>query len=91
MEMRLCVSCITRAIADRRVVGTLHHPFTKGITMGGSLTPIGMGSLAFAPNSGSALVDFLGIGGVLINMLDVIGDGIAGDITASLGNNGAPA
>lgn len=53
--------------------------------MGGSLTPIGMGSLAFAPNTGSAVVDMLGIGGVLLNLLDVIGDGIAGNITASLG------
>lgn len=58
--------------------------------MGGSLTPFGAGSLAFATNSGSALIDFAtGIPGVLVNLLDLIGDGIAGNITASLGNGNA--
>lgn len=54
--------------------------------MGGSLTPLGMGSMAFATNSGSALVDFAtGIPGLLINLIQLIGNGIADDITASVG------
>ncbi|MBB0967649.1 hypothetical protein G6016_01470 [Dietzia aerolata] len=53
----------------------------------GSLATLGAGSMEFATNSGSAVVDFAtGMPGLLMNIVQLIGNGIADNITASVSN-----
>lgn len=54
----------------------------------GSLNILGTGSMQFATNSGSAVVDFAtGMPGLLLNLAQLIMNGFAENITASVGGD----